>query len=64
MFNCRRSALKKQIAALEEQRIELEAKAGQAAKLAGDLQGLKTTVEELQRPWWKKWFSGNEAGKP
>jgi len=50
-------ALKKQITALEEQRMELEAKAGQATELANDLQALKTKVDELQRPWWKKWFA-------
>jgi hypothetical protein len=54
-------ALNKQIAALEEQRLELEAKAGQATELAGDLQALKEKVNELQRPWWRKVFA---PGKP
>lgn len=44
-------ALKKQIAALEEQRLDLSAK-------ASDLEALKAKVHELQRPWWKKWLSG------
>lgn len=50
-------ALKKQIAALEEQRLELEAKAGQASELATSLQALSHRVEELQKPWWKRLFN-------
>jgi len=54
-------ALKKQIAAMEEQRQDLEARAGQASELASDLQALKSKVEELQKPWWRKLF---EPGTP
>lgn len=49
-------ALKKQIAALEDERQMLEAKASEATGLANDVQLLKKTVEELKKPWWKKWF--------
>ena len=49
-------ALNKQILAMEEEQQVLEAKANEATALAQDLQALKSTVEELQRPWWKKWF--------
>ena len=50
-------ALSKQITAIEEQKRELEEKASQSTILATDLESLKAKVEELQRPWWKKWFS-------
>ncbi len=50
-------ALSKQITAIEEQKRELEEKANQATVLATDLESLKAKVDELQRPWWKKWFS-------
>jgi hypothetical protein len=50
-------ALNKQVAAMEEEKHLLEAKAGEAASLAEDLQSLKSKVDELQKPWWKKWFS-------
>ncbi len=49
-------ALNKQIVAMEEQQRELEAKANQAMVLANDLESLKAKVEQLQMPWWKKWF--------
>lgn len=49
-------ALNKQVAAMEEEKHLLEAKAGEAASLAEDLQSLKSKVDELQKPWWKKWF--------
>jgi len=49
-------ALNKQVAAIEAQKVELEVKANQAGALIGDLESLKATVEELQKPWWKKWF--------
>lgn len=50
-------ALSKQITAIEVQKRELEEKANQATVLATDLESLKAKVDELQRPWWKKWFS-------
>ena len=50
-------ALSKQITAIEEQKRELEEKANQATVLATDLESLKAKVDEMQRPWWKKWFS-------
>lgn len=53
-------ALNKQILAMEEEKQALEAKANEAASLAQDLQALKSTVEELQKPWWKKWFLPQE----
>ncbi len=53
-------ALNKQILAMEEEKQVLEAKANEATVLAQDLQALKSTVEELQKPWWKKWFLPQE----
>jgi len=50
-------ALNKQIAAIESEKQQLAAKADEATALAADLQMLKSKVEELQKPWWKKWFS-------
>lgn len=50
-------ALNKQVTAIEAQKVELEEKANQANVLADDLESLKAKVEELQKPWWKKWFS-------
>jgi hypothetical protein len=50
-------ALKKQIAALEEQRVDLSAK-------ASDLEALKAKVDELQRPWWKKFFNASGRAIP
>jgi len=47
-------ALKKQIDAIEEEKQQLAAKASEAGMLANDLQSLKSKVEELQKPWWKK----------
>jgi hypothetical protein len=49
-------ALNKQVAAIEEQKRELEDKASQASVLISDLESLKAKVDELQKPWWKKWF--------
>jgi len=46
--------------ALEEENEQLRKKAEEAANLAADLQSLKSTVEELQKPkpsWWQKLFS-------
>lgn len=42
--------------ALEEENEQLRKKAEEAASLAADVQSLKSTVEELKRPLWKKWF--------
>lgn len=53
-------ALNKQVAAIEEQKREFEEKASQASVLARDIESLKATVEKLQAPWWKKWFSVQE----
>jgi polyhydroxyalkanoate synthesis regulator phasin len=50
-------ALNKQVAAMEEEKQQLEVKATEAVALANDLQALKQTVEKLQNPWWKKWFT-------
>lgn len=50
-------ALSKQIDAMTEERVKLEAKASEASKLAADFESLKATVNQLQRPWWKKWFA-------
>lgn len=49
-------ALNKQIAAMEEEKRSLEEKASQATALVSDLEALKTKVQELEKPWWKKWF--------
>lgn len=49
-------ALNKQIAAMEEEQRALEEKASQATALVTDLESLKAKVEELQKPWWKKFF--------
>jgi predicted nucleic acid-binding Zn-ribbon protein len=47
--------LRKQIIAMEEEKQQLEAKANEAASsLAQDVQMLKSKVEELQQPWWKR----------
>lgn len=54
-------ALNKQVAAMEQEKQLLEAKAGEAASLAEDLQSLKSKVDELQKPWWKKWFYPQDA---
>lgn len=55
-------ALNKQVAAMEEEKQQLEAKASEATALAADLQMLKTKVEELQKPWWKRWLSSSDGG--
>lgn len=49
-------ALNRQIAAMEQEKSELVTKAMEASALASDLQLLKSKVEELQKPWWKKFF--------
>lgn len=53
-------ALNKQITAMEEEKRSLEEKASQATALVSDLEALKTKVQELEKPWWKKWFSPAE----
>lgn len=53
-------ALNKQVAAIEEQKRELADKADQASVLISDLETLKAKVDELQKPWWKKWFLPQE----
>lgn len=50
-------SLNKQISAMNEERVALQAKANEATELASDLKALKATVEELKKPWWKKWLS-------
>lgn len=50
-------ALNKQISAMTEEKVALEARAAEASELASDLKALKATVEELKKPWWKKVFS-------
>lgn len=57
MGSLENEALKKQISAMEEEKQALEAKANEATVLAQDLQALKSTVAELQKPWWKRWFA-------
>lgn len=47
-------ALKKQITAMEEQ---LRVKETESASLSEDLTIIKTKLEELEKPWWKKWLS-------
>lgn len=54
-------ALKKQIDAMAEERSVLESKASKATALAEDVQALKAKMEQLQQPWWKKWFSSPAA---
>jgi len=49
-------ALNKQVTAMTEEKKQLEIKAKEATALAADLQGLKETVEKLQKPWWKKFL--------
>ncbi len=53
-------ALNKQIAVMSEERQALEAKASEATALSEDIKALKNKVEELQKPWWRKWFSVQE----
>lgn len=53
-------ALNKQITAMETQKLELEEKANQALLLAADLQSLRAKVDQLEKPWWKKWFEPQE----
>lgn len=50
-------ALKKQMAAIEEEKLQLLVKAQEATALAADLQSLKAKVQDLEKPWWKRWFS-------
>lgn len=56
-------ALNKQIAAIEAEKQQLAAKANEATALAADLQMLKSKVEDLQKPWWKKWFSAPQSSE-
>lgn len=46
-------ALKKQIAAMEEQ---VKAKEEESAGVTAILESLRDKVEQLEKPWWKKWF--------
>lgn len=48
--------LQGQVASVEEENKILEAKANEALRLAESLQALEKKVEQLQRPFWKKWF--------
>lgn len=52
-------ALSKQIEAIEEEKKLLATKANEATVLAQDLQELKSQVEQLRKPFWKKWFNAN-----
>lgn len=54
-------ALNKQIAAIQEEKLELEHKVQEASTVSADLLALKAKVEELQKPWWKKWFLPRES---
>lgn len=49
-------ALKKQIAALDEERLQKEAKLEQMQALETQVNTLRQQVEDLQKPWWKKLF--------
>lgn len=49
-------ALKKQIAALDEERLQKEAKLEQMQALETQVTTLRHQVEDLQKPWWKKLF--------
>ncbi len=51
--------LQVQVASVKEEKKVLEAKATEAQKLSESLQALEKRVEELQRPWWKKF--GNRS---
>ncbi len=46
-------ALKKQLAAME---MQLKAKDTESMSLADDLSSIKEKLQELQKPWWKKWL--------
>lgn len=46
-------ALKKQVMAMEAQLI---AKDSETISLVDDLSVIKEQLQELQKPWWKKWF--------
>ena len=50
-------ALQKQIDEMAAEKEQLEAKANEASTLSNDLELLKARVEQLQQPWWKKWFA-------
>ncbi len=52
-------ALSKQLEAIEEEKKLLAIKANEATVLSQDLQELKSQVEQLRKPFWKKWFSAN-----
>lgn len=49
-------ALKKQIAALDEERLQKEAKLEQMQSLETQVTTLRQQIEDLQKPWWKKLF--------
>lgn len=46
-------ALKKQITAMKDQ---VKAKEEESASVTVILESLKDKVEQLEKPWWKKWF--------
>lgn len=46
-------ALKKQVLAMEAQ---LKAKDSETMNLADDLSAIKEKLQEIQKPWWKKWL--------
>lgn len=48
--------LKGHVVSVEEEKKQLEAKANEAIRLAESLRELERKVEELQKPFWKKWF--------
>lgn len=48
--------LREHVTSVEEEKKILEAKANEALKLTESLQALEKKVEELQKPFWKKWF--------
>ncbi|MBA4027298.1 MAG: hypothetical protein C0473_03555 [Cyanobacteria bacterium DS3.002] len=50
-------ALSEQIANVEEEKKNLEARASEALQLGTHLKQLERKVEELQRPWWKKFLN-------
>lgn len=65
-------ALEKQLSALEEEKAEAEKTAesliekissekdAQIIQMQEELAAINNKLQELQKPWWKKWFSSNE----
>lgn len=66
-------ALEKQLLALEEEKAKAEKTAesliekistekdAQISQMQEELEAISSKVQELQKPWWKKWFSSTES---